>query len=68
MGVKISNDISSESTHQIHSQKIMHTPGEGLYQSCSKNCEISNFGFLPIFFVFVNMGPYGGKSFKRHLL
>ncbi len=30
MGVKISNDISSESTHQIHSQKIMHTPGEGL--------------------------------------
>ncbi len=50
MGVKISNDISSESTHQIHSQKIMHTPGEGLYQSCSKNCEISNFGFLAIFF------------------
>ncbi len=43
MGVKISNDISSESAHQIHSQKIMHTPGEGLYQSCSKNCEILDF-------------------------
>ncbi len=51
MLVKISNDIPSESTHQIHSQKIMHTPEEGLYQSCSKNCEISNFGFLAIFFV-----------------
>ena len=49
MGVKISNNISSESMHQIHSQKIMHTYGEGLYQSCSKNCKISNFGFLEIF-------------------
>ncbi len=26
--------------HQIHSQKIMHTAGEGLYRSCSKSCEI----------------------------
>ncbi len=51
MGVKISNDISSESMQQIHSQKIMHSPGEGLNQSWSKNCEISNFGFLAIFFV-----------------
>ncbi len=51
MGVKISNDISSESTHQIHSQKIMHTPGQGLYRICSKNCEISNFGFLENCFV-----------------
>ncbi len=51
MGVKISNDISSESTHLIHAQKIMRTPGEDLCQSCSKNCEISNFGFLTIFFV-----------------
>ncbi len=48
----------------------MHTSRKGLYQSCSKNCEISIFGFLPFFFffVFVNMGPYGGNSFKRHLL
>ena len=51
-GRKISNDISSESMHQINSPKIMHTPGEGLYQSCSKNCEISNFGVLPFFFSF----------------
>ncbi len=51
MGVKISNDISSESMQQIHSQKIIHNHREGLYQSCSKNCEISNFGFLAIFFV-----------------
>ncbi len=32
MGVKISNNIFSESTHLIHSKKIMHTPSEGLYQ------------------------------------
>ncbi len=35
MGEKNSNDISSESTHQIHSQNIRHTPGEGLYQRVS---------------------------------
>ncbi len=48
-------------------KKSMHTPRKGLYQICSKNCEISNFGFLPFFFffVFVNMGPNGGKSCKR---
>ncbi len=50
MGENISYDISSESTHQIHSQKIMHTPGEGLYHSCSKNCEILD--FYPFFFRF----------------
>ncbi len=26
MGVKVSNDISSENTHQIHSQKLLYTP------------------------------------------
>ncbi len=51
MGVKISNDISSESTHQIHSQKMMHTPGEGLYQSCPKN-EIQILDFWQIFLFF----------------
>ena len=30
MGGKISNDISSESTHHIHSKKIMHTFKNGL--------------------------------------
>ncbi len=57
MGEKNSNDISSESTHQIHSKKQkkkkknMHTPGGGgvFYQSCSKNCEISILEFLPFF-------------------
>ncbi len=38
-GRNISNDISSESTQQIHSQKFMNTPRKFLYQSCSKNCE-----------------------------
>ncbi len=40
---KISNDISSESTNQIHSQKLMYTPREGLYQNYLKNYKISNF-------------------------
>ncbi len=30
MGVKVANDISSETTHQICSLKFMYTPGEGL--------------------------------------
>ncbi len=53
MGEKISNDISSESMYQIHSQKIMRTPGEGLYQSCSKNSESLNFEFLANFCSFL---------------
>ncbi len=55
MGVKISNDIPSQSTYQIHSQKsciLLQSLYQSLYQSCSKNCEISNFGFLAIFFLF----------------
>ena len=52
----------------------MHTPVEGmhdmrmqgrerLYQSCSKNCEISNYGFLTVFvFLFINVGPHGSKN------
>ena len=65
MEENISNDISSESTHQTHSPKVIHTPRDGLYQSCSKNCEISNFDF---FFVFNNIGPHRGKSLEGHLL
>ncbi len=30
MGEKISNDISSETTHQVCSLKFLYTPGEGL--------------------------------------
>ncbi len=33
MAVKVSNDISPESTYQINSSKFMYTPREGLYQS-----------------------------------
>ena len=43
-------------------RKIMHTSREGLPQRCIKIGEISNFGFLPIFFVLVNTGPYGRKK------
>ena len=50
MGETTSNDISSESAKQTCSPKFMHTPMKGLYQSCIKNCEISNFGFLGNFF------------------
>ncbi len=63
MGEKTSDDILSESTQQICSPKFRHTPNKGLYQSCIKNCEISNFGFLAIFFVLFgafNMAVNGG--------
>ncbi len=33
MGEQLSNDISSGNVQEIHSQKYMHTPSEGLYQS-----------------------------------
>ncbi len=52
MEEKLSNDIS-ESTQQIHFQKFMYTPREGLYQSCSKNCEISDFRKFFFFFFLV---------------
>ena len=58
MGVKVSNDISSERTHQICSLKIMDTPGEGLYQNSSKNREIWNFEFLAFFFLFFFFGSF----------
>ncbi len=51
MGDKNSDDILSESTQQICSPKFRHTPKKGLCQSCMKNCEISNFGFLANVFV-----------------
>ncbi len=49
MGEKTSNDNLSESAQQICSQKFMHTPRKGLYQSCIKNCEIWVFEFLAFF-------------------
>ncbi len=49
MGEKTWNNIS-ESTQQIHSQKIMRSPKEGLYQSFIKIGKIPNFGILPISF------------------
>ncbi len=53
MGERTSNNILSESIQQIYSQKFMHTPGKGLYKSCIRHCEISNFGFLAFFCVCV---------------
>ncbi len=52
MGEKTSNDISSESAHQIFSQKFIHTPRKGLYQSCIKNCENFKFWIFCNFFLF----------------
>ncbi len=44
MGVKVSNDNSTERTHQIHSPKFMCTP-RGLHQSVVK-FEFENLNFL----------------------
>ncbi len=65
---QILNDISSESTHQIHSQTTRHTPGKGLYQNFSKSCEILNFWFLPFCFSFSVTWDHMGVKFQRHLL
>ncbi len=62
MGAKTPDDILTESTQQICSPKFRHTPKKGLYRSCIKNCEISNFGFLTTFIVLFgafNMGVNG---------
>ena len=57
MGVKVSNDISSETTHQIFSLKFRYTYGEGLQQICQKNRDIWHFEFLT-FFVVVLFWPF----------
>ena len=49
MGEKISDDILSESTQQICSPKLKHTPKKGLYQTCIKNCEIQILDFWQFF-------------------
>ena len=49
MGVKLSDDISSERTHQIYSPKFMYNIREGLYQKC----ELWNFEMLVFVFVVV---------------
>ncbi len=66
MGEKTSNGISSESAQQICSGKFMHTARNGLYQSCIKNCEISNFGFLAIFFVLFFFGRLTWESMGNY--
>ncbi len=64
----ISNDISSERTHQINSQKsciLQRRVPTKVYQ------RIVNFqilDFLRFYFAYLNMGPCGNKNFKRHLL
>ncbi len=63
---KTSNDILSENTQQICSQKFMHTPRKGLYQSCIKNCEISNFGFLAFFFFVLFLGRLKWESIGNY--
>ncbi len=63
---KKSNDIS-ESTQQIHSKKSYIFLGR-VYQSCSKNCEISNFEFLTFFSFSLTWGHMGVKISNDMLL
>ncbi len=55
MGEKISNDISSESTHQIHSPKIMHTPRQSLYEIVQRIVKFKILDFCHIFFFFFSL-------------
>ncbi len=58
---KSSNNILPESTQEICSPKLSHTPRKGLCQSCMKNCEISFWIFWHFFFFFFFWG--GGEVF-----
>ena len=61
--LKFSNDISSESAHQIHSPKFMCTHTEGLYQSCYKYCEFQIWIFA-LFSFSLTWGHMGVKVSK----
>ncbi len=72
MGVTVSNDISSQSTHQIHSPKSMYTPKQGPYQSKAVQrivkFETSKFWELFLFFLWnLNMVVNGGWYNMRYL-
>ncbi len=54
-------------------QKYAYSYGGYIYQSCSKNCEISNFEFLPFFvwddmsiLMYILMGRASAKFVKRN--
>ncbi len=69
MGEKNSNDISSESTHQIPSQKSRILLGRVTTKVVQRIVKFQILDFGQLFFsFFVNMEPYGSKSFKCHLL
>ncbi len=68
MGEKISNAISSESTLQIHSQKSCILLRRDPTKVVQRIVKFQILDFCQFFLVFVNMGPYGSKSFKQHLV
>ena len=68
MGVKISNDISFESTHQILSPKITHTPRGFLPKLLTELWSFKLWIFANFFSVSVNMVLHASERFKRHLL
>ncbi len=61
MGVKVSNDISSETTHQICSLPVifMYTPGEEVVKRIVK-FQILDFGAFSFFFFFLFFFFWGG--------
>ncbi len=67
MGGKIANDIPSESTQQIHSQKIMYTPMEVLYQVVKRTVKFQIWIFATLF-SFLLILDHVSKSFKWYRL
>ena len=60
---KLQTTSPMKSRQQIQSLKFMHTSREGICQSCIKIDEMSNlsyFGFLPIFVLFLRGGGWSG--------
>ncbi len=68
MGVKVSNDILSESAQQIYcSQKIMHTPMKGRYQRIVKFQILDFWQLFLFFFGTFNMVVNGELQNMRYL-
>ncbi len=68
MGEKLSNNISSESMHHIYSKTCCILLGTVSAKVVQIIVKFQILDFSQIFIVFANVGPYGSKSFKRHLL
>ena len=68
MGEKMLKDISPERTYTFTPKKSCILLGRVSTKIAQRIVKFQILDFCQFVFVSVNMGQYGGKSFKRHLL